>query len=234
MVLARVPAWDLERHGCSARAYKDVLAACPTPVRVQAPAVDRSFYVAPADLTQGWSVCGVGWRRGAASGVGTRRKYVHVGSVAASMPPHGPAPGRGTMLPVSLVPIGKRWLQYALQADPAVARPGACMRRRGANRPAGTSSASAAMGGALRSVRAGVRRSSHKLDHLRAAVGDRITAGPAAVCSRAPRARAQGGGPAASASVQAWSRSRSRRARQCQTPYGSSSDRYRFVAGCRN
>ncbi|MEQ7993658.1 hypothetical protein ABQW53_22190, partial [Xanthomonas hortorum pv. hederae] len=27
---------------------------------------------------------------------GTRRKYVHVGSVAASMPPHGPASGEGT------------------------------------------------------------------------------------------------------------------------------------------
>ncbi|MEQ7885154.1 hypothetical protein ABQZ67_06650, partial [Xanthomonas hortorum pv. hederae] len=27
-----------------------------------------------------------------------RRKYVHVGSVAASMPPHGPAIGEGTAL----------------------------------------------------------------------------------------------------------------------------------------
>ncbi|NMI19124.1 hypothetical protein E1J23_01595 [Xanthomonas gardneri] len=38
--------------------------------------------------------------RGAASGSGTRRKYVHVGSVAASMPPHGPAPGYGTTPPL--------------------------------------------------------------------------------------------------------------------------------------
>ncbi|MGN5671032.1 hypothetical protein, partial [Xanthomonas citri] len=31
VVLARVPVWDLERHGCRARAYMDVLAACPRP-----------------------------------------------------------------------------------------------------------------------------------------------------------------------------------------------------------
>ncbi|APP84646.1 hypothetical protein DYQ48_12085 [Xanthomonas hortorum] len=31
--------------------------------------------------------------RGALAARGTRRKYVHVGSVAASMPPHGPAIG---------------------------------------------------------------------------------------------------------------------------------------------
>ncbi|MFP7213997.1 hypothetical protein P1A02_16465, partial [Xanthomonas hortorum pv. gardneri] len=34
--------------------------------------------------------------RGALTARGTRRKYVHVGSVAASMPPHGPAIGEGT------------------------------------------------------------------------------------------------------------------------------------------
>ncbi|PPU79136.1 hypothetical protein XhhCFBP4925_16030 [Xanthomonas hortorum pv. hederae] len=33
---------------------------------------------------------------GALTACGTRRKYVHVGSVAASMPPHGPAIGKGT------------------------------------------------------------------------------------------------------------------------------------------
>ncbi|PPU03389.1 hypothetical protein XarjCFBP8253_04260 [Xanthomonas arboricola pv. juglandis] len=31
--------------------------------------------------------------RGVLTARGTRRKYVHVGSVAASMPPHGPAIG---------------------------------------------------------------------------------------------------------------------------------------------
>ncbi|SUZ35226.1 hypothetical protein CPBF1521_10790 [Xanthomonas arboricola pv. juglandis] len=50
VVLARVPAWDLERHGCRARAYMDVLAACPTPVRVQAPAANRGIRTKPADL----------------------------------------------------------------------------------------------------------------------------------------------------------------------------------------
>ncbi|NMI20845.1 hypothetical protein E1J24_02810 [Xanthomonas hortorum pv. pelargonii] len=38
--------------------------------------------------------------RGAASGVGTRRESVRGGSVAASMPPHGPAPGYDTALPL--------------------------------------------------------------------------------------------------------------------------------------
>ncbi|PPU84981.1 hypothetical protein XhhCFBP4925_04500 [Xanthomonas hortorum pv. hederae] len=33
---------------------------------------------------------------GALTARGTRRKYVHVGSVAASMPPHGPAIGEDT------------------------------------------------------------------------------------------------------------------------------------------
>ncbi|PPT42568.1 hypothetical protein XarjCFBP7653_03170 [Xanthomonas arboricola] len=64
---------------------------------------------------------GVGRRRGAASGVGTRRKYVHVGSVAASMPPHGPAPGRGTTLPISLPLSNKHCHQAHVQA-PAIDR----------------------------------------------------------------------------------------------------------------
>ncbi|PPT19033.1 hypothetical protein XarCFBP6771_15515 [Xanthomonas arboricola] len=34
--------------------------------------------------------------RGVLTARGTRRKYVHVGSVAASMPPHGPAIGEAT------------------------------------------------------------------------------------------------------------------------------------------
>ena len=42
-VLARVSAWDLTRHGCRVRAYGDVLAACPMPVRVQAPSVNEAF-----------------------------------------------------------------------------------------------------------------------------------------------------------------------------------------------
>ncbi|PPT29383.1 hypothetical protein XarbCFBP7614_03525 [Xanthomonas arboricola] len=50
VVLARVQVWDLERHGCRARAYMDVLAACPTPVLVQALAANRSIRTKPADL----------------------------------------------------------------------------------------------------------------------------------------------------------------------------------------
>ncbi|CAD0361800.1 hypothetical protein CFBP7900_36250 [Xanthomonas hortorum pv. carotae] len=38
----------------------------------------------------------VGRGRGALAARGTRRKYVRVGSVAASMPPHGPAIGKDT------------------------------------------------------------------------------------------------------------------------------------------
>ncbi|NMI20938.1 hypothetical protein E1J24_03315 [Xanthomonas hortorum pv. pelargonii] len=38
----------------------------------------------------------VGRGRDALTACGTRRKYVHVGSVAASMPPHGPAIGEDT------------------------------------------------------------------------------------------------------------------------------------------
>ncbi|PPT37464.1 hypothetical protein XarjCFBP7653_15035 [Xanthomonas arboricola] len=38
----------------------------------------------------------VGRARGALTARGTRRKYVRVGSVAASMPPHGPAIGEDT------------------------------------------------------------------------------------------------------------------------------------------
>ncbi|NMI22919.1 hypothetical protein E1J24_13935 [Xanthomonas hortorum pv. pelargonii] len=38
----------------------------------------------------------VGRGRDALTACGTRRKYVHVGSVAASMPPHGPASGEDT------------------------------------------------------------------------------------------------------------------------------------------
>ncbi|QNM62790.1 hypothetical protein XHV734_4081 [Xanthomonas hortorum pv. vitians] len=50
VVLARVPAWDLTRHGCRVRAYRDVLAACPTSVRVQAPAANRRIRVEPVNV----------------------------------------------------------------------------------------------------------------------------------------------------------------------------------------
>ncbi|MGQ5360916.1 hypothetical protein ACULME_18610, partial [Xanthomonas arboricola pv. corylina] len=50
VVVARVAVWDLERHGCRARAYMDVLAACPTPVRVQAPSADRSIRASMKDV----------------------------------------------------------------------------------------------------------------------------------------------------------------------------------------
>ncbi|PPT75493.1 hypothetical protein XaplCFBP3122_13150 [Xanthomonas arboricola pv. populi] len=63
------------------------------------------------------SVRGVGRQRGAASSVGTRRESVPGGSVAASMPPHGPAPGRNTTLPTLLPLIGR---QIRVQA-PSVA-----------------------------------------------------------------------------------------------------------------
>ncbi|PPT77069.1 hypothetical protein XarbCFBP8152_10690 [Xanthomonas arboricola] len=56
-------------------------------------------------------MCGVDRQRGAASGVGTRRESVRGGSVAASMPPHGPAPGRDTTLPILLALIGKQCFQ---------------------------------------------------------------------------------------------------------------------------
>ncbi|MBB5863264.1 hypothetical protein GGR61_000862 [Xanthomonas arboricola] len=41
--------------------------------------------------------------RGALTAGGTRRKYVHVGSVAASMPPPGPASGEDTAPETPLV-----------------------------------------------------------------------------------------------------------------------------------
>ncbi|PPT37242.1 hypothetical protein XarbCFBP8132_18130 [Xanthomonas arboricola] len=56
-------------------------------------------------------MCGVGRQRGAASGVGTRRESIPGGSVAASMPPHGPAPGRDTTLPALPLLIGKQCFQ---------------------------------------------------------------------------------------------------------------------------
>ncbi|QDS14917.1 hypothetical protein FPL04_04190 [Xanthomonas arboricola] len=54
-------------------------------------------------------MCGVGRQRGTASGVGTRRKSVPGGSVAASMPPHGPA------LPVLPLLIGRHYACKRLQ-----------------------------------------------------------------------------------------------------------------------
>ncbi|PPT63720.1 hypothetical protein XarbCFBP8142_20385 [Xanthomonas arboricola] len=71
-------------------------------------------------------MCGVGRRRGAASGVGTRRESVPGGSVAAFMPPHGPAPGRDTTLPTLLSLIGKQcFKQVLMPAD----FPGRCNRQ---------------------------------------------------------------------------------------------------------
>ncbi|NMI20385.1 hypothetical protein E1J24_00340 [Xanthomonas hortorum pv. pelargonii] len=49
----------------------------------------------------------MGRGRGALTARGTRRKYVRVGSVAASMPPHGPAIGEDTA-PDSLLIAWKR------------------------------------------------------------------------------------------------------------------------------
>ncbi|PMR88386.1 hypothetical protein XaplCFBP3123_02845 [Xanthomonas arboricola pv. populi] len=64
---------------------------------------------------------GVGRRRGAASSVGTRRESILGGSVATSMPPHGPAPGRGTTLPRSLSLIRKQYFKHVLMPADFVA-----------------------------------------------------------------------------------------------------------------
>ncbi|PPU15491.1 hypothetical protein XarbCFBP7610_21780 [Xanthomonas arboricola] len=64
---------------------------------------------------------GGGRRRGAASSVGTRRESVPGGSVAASMPPHGPAPGRDTTLPTLLSLIGKQYFKHVLMPADFVA-----------------------------------------------------------------------------------------------------------------
>jgi hypothetical protein len=75
----------------------------------------------------------VGRWRGAASDVGTRRQSVPGGSVAASMPPHGPAPGRGTTLPALLLLIGKQcFTQVLMPADflaDVIGKPSICSRR---------------------------------------------------------------------------------------------------------
>ncbi|QDS17210.1 hypothetical protein FPL04_17395 [Xanthomonas arboricola] len=75
----------------------------------------------------------VGRRRGAASGVGTRRESVPGGSVAASMPPHGPAPGRDTTPPRLLLLIGKQCVKHVLMpvdflAD-VIGKPSICSHR---------------------------------------------------------------------------------------------------------
>ncbi|PMR86602.1 hypothetical protein XarjCFBP8253_16550 [Xanthomonas arboricola pv. juglandis] len=75
----------------------------------------------------------VGRQRGAASGVGTRRESVPGGSVAASMPPHGPAPGSDTTLPPLLLLIGKQCFKHVLMpadflAD-VIGKPSICSRR---------------------------------------------------------------------------------------------------------
>ncbi|PMR88688.1 hypothetical protein XarjCFBP8253_10880 [Xanthomonas arboricola pv. juglandis] len=76
---------------------------------MQAPAANRSIRIKLAD-----HVREAGRQRGAASGVGTRRESVPGGSVAASMPPHGPAPGRDTTLPALLLLIGKQCFKHVL------------------------------------------------------------------------------------------------------------------------
>ncbi|PPU24070.1 hypothetical protein XarCFBP6762_17475 [Xanthomonas arboricola] len=83
---------------------------------MQAPAADRSIHIKLAD-----HVREAGRQRGAASGVGTRRESVPGGSVAASMPPHGPAPGRGTTLPALLLLIGKQCVKHVLMSADSVA-----------------------------------------------------------------------------------------------------------------
>ncbi|PKV11723.1 hypothetical protein CVO74_16515 [Xanthomonas prunicola] len=64
----------------------------------------------------------VGRARGGLTARGTRRKYVHVGSVAASMPPHGPAIGEDTApdswLAVLLKTMHTDHLDRSLHAHP--------------------------------------------------------------------------------------------------------------------
>ncbi|PPT74546.1 hypothetical protein XarbCFBP8152_18790 [Xanthomonas arboricola] len=76
------------------------------------------------------SVCGVGRQRGAASSGGTRRESVRGGSVAASMPPHGPAPGRDTTLPRVLLLIGKQLLHCHVIVERNAPHQQTCMRDR--------------------------------------------------------------------------------------------------------
>ncbi|MBB3815148.1 hypothetical protein FHY13_003529 [Xanthomonas arboricola] len=78
-VLACSPSRDLTRHGCRVRAYRDVLAACPAMVGRQGPCTNAQ--------RRG---------RGVLTACGTRREPIPGGSVAASMPPHGPATGEDT------------------------------------------------------------------------------------------------------------------------------------------
>ncbi|PPU12707.1 hypothetical protein XarjCFBP1022_05340 [Xanthomonas arboricola] len=78
-------------------------------------------------------MCGVGRRRGAAPGAGTRRESIPGGSVATSMSPHGPATGRGTTLPILLALICRQCLQAHVQA-PAAER-GIRVKTAGIERP---------------------------------------------------------------------------------------------------
>ncbi|MCE4374000.1 hypothetical protein LYZ82_24325, partial [Xanthomonas hortorum pv. hederae] len=55
--------------------------------------------------------------RGAITARGTRRKYVHVGSVAASMPPHGPAIGEDTAPESEPVTLLKACLSISLRCE---------------------------------------------------------------------------------------------------------------------
>lgn len=50
VMLVRVQAWNLMRHGCRIRACMDVCAAYPAPARVQAPSDDRSIRTKPVDV----------------------------------------------------------------------------------------------------------------------------------------------------------------------------------------
>ncbi|APP78644.1 hypothetical protein BJD10_02010 [Xanthomonas hortorum pv. gardneri] len=64
--------------------------------------------------------------RGAASSVGTRRESVRGGSVAASMPPHGPAPGYDTAPPLFVT--ADRQAMPSLFNQPPTTSEGACTR----------------------------------------------------------------------------------------------------------
>ncbi|SUZ28896.1 hypothetical protein CPBF424_27260 [Xanthomonas euroxanthea] len=98
LVLARSPSRDIERHGCRARAYTDVLAACPARVGGQGPCsavADISILVAQSPPQKGASAPATRVFVGALQS--TRQRPTHIESNAA-MHACGCGCGYATML----------------------------------------------------------------------------------------------------------------------------------------
>ncbi|MBB3834938.1 hypothetical protein FHR55_003178 [Xanthomonas arboricola] len=103
------------------RSYMDVLAACPAMVGGQGPATKPQMISSAPDLSgssnqiatpasrvsRSFGDLQAGRARGALTARGTRRESVRGGSVAASMPPHGPAIGEDTTPDSWLVVLSK-------------------------------------------------------------------------------------------------------------------------------